>query len=361
MIYYHIIAFIIGIILDLLIGDPYRMPHPIRLIGKFIDHLDKKALSEEIKSRPGSSVDVKTGGQNISANDGIKRNVVQERKNGVKIVLIVILVTFFSTLVITVGCYLISVYLGMAVEAILTAYTLAAKSLKTESMRVYYPLKRNDLERARFQVSMIVGRDTDLLDFEGVSKAAVETVAENTSDGVIAPLLYAMIGGPVFAMTYKAINTMDSMIGYKNNRYADLGRAAARLDDVVNFIPARISAWLIIFSAWIQEKYRSRYYSEIIKQEYDAGEAKRIFLRDRFNHKSPNSAQTESAVAGALGVQLAGDAVYFGKKVSKPAIGDKKRPVVPEDIKRTNKLMYTAFISGGAGCLIIMLIVQIFI
>lgn len=336
MIGYHIIALAAGVILDLIIGDPYWMPHPIRLIGRFIGWLDRRALPEEIRSR--------TDGTDEAA-AGPARDQAAERRKGRLIVLAVTVSTFLVTGAIIVGAYLIYPWAGCAVEAILTAYILAAASLRRESMKVCTALLKGDVTQARRAVSMIVGRDTEALDSEGIAKAAVETVAENTSDGVIAPFLYTVIGGPILGMLYKSVNTMDSMIGYKNNRYIDLGRAAARLDDVVNFIPARVSAWLIIFAAFIVEHFGGGK-----RHLYSASRAVKIFKRDRFNHKSPNSAQTESAVAGALGVMLAGDAYYFGKKVSKPTIGDAMRSVEPEDIRRTNKLMYIAYLAAAIIC-----------
>ena len=205
-------------------------------------------------------------------------------------------------------------------------------------MKVYRELKKDDLEAARYAVSMIVGRDTKVLDMTGVTKAAVETVAENTSDGVAAPLFYMAIGGPVLGWVYKAVNTMDSMVGYKNDKYLYLGRAAAKLDDVLNFIPSRLCAWIMIFAAYLPSK----------GHEFDGKNAKKLFLRDRFNHASPNSAQTESVCAGALRVRLAGDAWYFGKLVKKKYIGDDLRPVEPEDIRRANRLLYrTSWILMG--------------
>ena len=203
---------------------------------------------------------------------------------------------------------------------------LAAKSLRDESMKVYDALAEGDVEKARFAVSMIVGRDTKPLSREGIIRAAVETVAENTSDGVIAPLLYMALGGPVLGFLYKGINTMDSMVGYHNERYEYFGRAAARLDDAANFLPSRISALLMLGAAFLSGM--------------DGKNGWRIFLRDRKNHKSPNSAQTEAACAGILHVQLAGDAWYFGRLVKKPLIGDDDRPVEAEDIARANRLMY---------------------
>lgn len=227
----------------------------------------------------------------------------------------------------------------------MTYQILATKCLKVESMKVYKCLKDQNLQAARQAVSMIVGRDTEVLDEEGVAKAAIETVAENTSDGVIAPMLYTAIGGPILGFFYKAVNTMDSMVGYKNDKYLFFGRTAAKLDDVVNYIPARISAWLLILAASFPGR------------EFSGREAYRIFRRDRYQHASPNSAQTEAACAGALGIQLAGDAYYFGKKVEKPYIGDAMRPVEAEDIRRVNRLMYRAAWICEIVCLIVMAVI----
>ncbi len=306
----HIIAFILGFILDLIIGDPYNIPHPIRYIGSMIAFLDKKLLGKDVEA-------------------GVeKRNFKRETAKGVILCVVVIFVTFAVTTFIVFGAYQIHVYLGIVIEAVLTCYILAAKSLKDESMKVYRALDEQTIEDARIAVSMIVGRDTDSLDRAGVTRAVVETVAENTSDGVIAPLIYTFIGGPVLGLVYKAVNTMDSMVGYHNDRYEYFGKAAAKLDDVVNFIPARISALLMVLAAFIGGK------------EYSGKGAWKIFKRDRYNHKSPNSAQTESACAGALSLRLAGDASYFGKIVKKPFIGDPIREIEINDIKRACKLMF---------------------
>lgn len=222
--------------------------------------------------------------------------------------------------------------LGLALESFWCYQIFATKSLKVESDRVYIALKDRGLEAGRKAVSMIVGRDTQNLTEEGVTKAAVETVAENTSDGVIAPLFYMLIGGAVLGFAYKAINTMDSMVGYKNDRYQWFGTAAAKLDDVVNFIPARVSAVLMIAASYLTGM--------------DGKNAARIFRRDRFNHKSPNSAQTEAVMAGALDVQLAGDAWYFGKLHKKPTIGDPVREMELLDIRRSHKLLYGTAMLG---------------
>ena len=222
----------------------------------------------------------------------------------------------------------LSPWLGLAVQMFWCGQALAARGLAQESTNVYNELVRNDLPAARKAVSRIVGRDTQNLTAEGVTKAAVETVAENASDGVIAPLLYMLIGGAPLALTYKAINTMDSMLGYKNEKYLYFGRAAAKLDDLANYIPSRIAALLWVAAAAFTGN--------------DAKGAWRIWRRDRRNHASPNSAQTESACAGALGVQLAGPAYYFGEYYPKPTIGDALRPIEPQDILRANRMMYVA-------------------
>lgn len=312
---YHIFAFIAGFVLDLLIGDPHFIPHPVRLIGSLISFCDKRLNCD--------------AGYNISEK---KLNLIKY-KRGMLLAFIVIFATFTMSVIIIVAAYSINLYAGVIAEAVMTWQILATKCLRVESMRVYDALRTDGVDAGRRAVSMIVGRDTSVLDAAGVTRAAVETIAENTSDGVIAPMLYTAIGGPVLGFVYKAVNTMDSMIGYKNDKYMYFGRFAARLDDVVNFIPARISAYMMIVAAFIGGR------------QFDGQNAYRIFKRDRFNHASPNSAQTESVCAGALRVRLAGDAVYFGKLVKKKYIGDRLREIEYEDIKRANRLMYiTAFL-----------------
>ncbi len=259
-------------------------------------------------------------------------------------VVIVITVSVTITALILLLGYTINTYLGIIIEAVMTYQCLATKSLYTESMKVYYALD-NGIEAGRQAVSMIVGRDTESLDEAGVTKACVETVAENTSDGIIAPMIYLAVGGPVLGMCYKAINTMDSMIGYKSDKYIDYGRYAAKLDDFVNFIPSRISAGLMIISCIF------------LGNDYSIGNAYRIYVRDRFNHASPNSAQTESVCAGALSIQLAGPASYFGKLVEKKYIGDSVREICREDIKRANRLMFaTAILCEVLSCMVVIFI-----
>ncbi|MCR4796579.1 MAG: adenosylcobinamide-phosphate synthase CbiB [Ruminococcus sp.] len=292
---------VIAAVLDCLLGDPYSLPHPIRLIGKLISKL------EAIVRRKWSS---------------------DLRKGGVFLALTVILISVSVPLLILIILYSISTWLGAAAEGVMCYYLVAAKCLRDESMKVYHAAEKNDVEGARKAVSMIVGRDTAVLDKDGIIKAAVETVAENTSDGVTAPIMYMSFGGAVLGAFYKSVNTMDSMIGYKNGKYADIGRFAAKLDDVLNYFPSRLTALAMVVTApFIGLNCRDAY---------------RIWIRDGRKHASPNSAQTESACAGALGVQLAGDAYYFGELHKKEFIGDPKRSVENEDIRRANRLMYAS-------------------
>ncbi|MBQ4258500.1 MAG: cobalamin biosynthesis protein CobD, partial [Clostridia bacterium] len=251
------------------------------------------------------------------------------------------------------GCWMLHKWVYFAVASLMCWRIFAAKCLKDEAKKVVKKLKDEGLDAGRNQVAMLVGRDTDQLTEDQVLKATVETVAENTSDGVIAPLFWMMLGGAVGGFFYKAINTMDSMVGYKNEKYLYFGRFAAKLDDVVNFIPARLSAIGMIISAGILG--------------FDLKNALRIWRRDRRKHASPNSAQTESVCAGALHIELGGNASYFGKLYEKPTIGDPDRPIEHEDVARTCRLMYgdsifwliileavsalLVFLFGGFSCL----------
>lgn len=316
---YHMIAFAGGFILDLFLGDPHFLPHPVRWIGKLTAVTEKKLLGETPKESG------------------------REVRLGAVMVCLVLTVTVIGSASLLWAAYCMHPCAGALLECLMTYQMLAVKCLKTESMKVYQCLKEGDLIRARQAVSMIVGRDTECLDEEGVIKAAVETVAENTSDGVVAPMLYLAIGGPVLGFFYKAANTMDSMVGYKNERYLYFGRAAARLDDILNFIPARISAGLMIAAAFLSGS------------EFSGKNALRIYERDRKKHASPNAAQTESVCAGALGIMLAGDARYFGKAVHKPCIGEALRRAEQEDIRRANRLLYgTAWL-----CLAVCLMIEV--
>lgn len=310
-----------GFVLDLIFGDPVWLYHPVRMIGHLISGVEKIIRSLFPSGKTG------------------------ERIGGGLLVVIVVAVSMAVPGGILYLAYHISFYLGLAVESFMCYQILATKSLKVESDRVYQEIQTGDIARARKAVSMIVGRDTQNLTIEGVTKAAVETVAENTSDGVIAPLFYMVIGGALLGFAYKAVNTMDSMVGYKNDRYLYFGRTAAKLDDIVNYIPARISALLMVVSCFLCGK------------EFDGKRAWYIFKRDRYRHASPNSAQTEAVCAGALGIRLAGNASYFGKIVEKPYIGDAERAVETEDIKRTNRLLYATAILCEAICLSVLWII----
>ena len=310
-----------GFVLDLIFGDPVWLYHPVRMIGHLISGVEKIIRSLFPSGKTG------------------------ERIGGGLLVVIVVAVSMAVPGGILYLAYHISFYLGLAVESFMCYQILATKSLKVESDRVYREIQTGDIARARKAVSMIVGRDTQNLTIEGVTKAAVETVAENTSDGVIAPLFYMVIGGALLGFGYKAVNTMDSMVGYKNDRYLYFGRTAAKLDDIVNYIPARISALLMVVSCFLCGK------------EFDGKRAWYIFKRDRYRHASPNSAQTEAVCAGALGIRLAGNASYFGKIVEKPYIGDAERAVETEDIKRADRLLYATAVLCEAICLSVLWII----
>lgn len=308
-------ALLTGYVLDLIFGDPRQIYHPIRIIGNLIAVLEKGIR----KVFPKTSKGELAGGT-------------------VLVVLVVLICTAVPAALLGLAAWIHPVVYWL-LASFWCWQILATKSLKTESMKVYAPLKEGDLPAARRAVAMIVGRDTERLTEEGVAKAAVETVAENTSDGIVAPLIFLALGGPALGFFYKAVNTMDSMVGYKNERYLYFGRTAARLDDMLNFLPSRISAWLMILAAAFLGM--------------DGKNAKRIYLRDRRNHASPNSAQTEAVMAGALRVQLAGDAWYFGELYKKPTIGDPFRAVEPEDIVRANRLMYLTSALALAVCVIL--------
>ena len=293
-----------GFVLDALFGDPAWLPHPVVYMGKAISKLEKFLRPRLPKTPQG------------------------ELLGGAIVAFCLPVGTFLLTGLVCWGAARLHPLLGLAVQMFWCGQALAARGLVQESTNVYKELKKPDLPGARKAVSRIVGRDTAELTAEGVTKAAVETVAENAGDGVIAPLLYMLIGGAPLALTYKAINTMDSMLGYKNEKYLYFGRIPAKLDDAANYLPSRLAALLWMAAAAFTHN--------------DAKGAWKIWRRDRRNHASPNSAQTESACAGALGVQLAGPAYYFGEYYAKPTIGDALRPIEPEDILRANQMMYVA-------------------
>lgn len=308
-----------GLLLDLLFGDPVWLYHPVRLMGNWISWAERQLR--------------KVCGSHLMAAGGV-----------------LWVMTALMAFLIPFALLALAGWLHPALRFLLETFwcfqILAARSLSSESRKVYEKLKESDLPGARRAVSMIVGRDTEKLTEEGVTKAAVETVAENTSDGVTAPLIYMMIGGAPLGFLYKAVNTMDSMLGYKNDRYLYFGRIPAKMDDIFNYIPARITGLLMTAAAFLTG--------------LDGKNAWKIYRRDRRKHASPNAAQTESVCAGALGVQLAGDAVYFGKVYKKEFIGDALRRIEPEDIQRTGRLMYAAelltfLLCGGIKLTLILL------
>ncbi|MDD6158233.1 MAG: adenosylcobinamide-phosphate synthase CbiB [bacterium] len=296
------LALALGFLIDMLLGDPHSLPHPVVAIGKLIAALEK-ALRRLFPATPAG-----------------------ERWAGGVLWLLTVSISGGVPFALLYACAQVSPWLRLAVESLMCWQILAARSLRDESMKVYAALKTGNLEKSRYAVSMIVGRDTQYLDEQGVTRAAVETVAENCSDGVIAPLFFLALGGAPLGFFYKAVNTMDSMLGYVEPPYKDIGFFPAKLDDVFNYLPARLSALLMLLGGGLLGM--------------DMKEGWRIYRRDRHNHASPNSAQTESVCAGLMGLRLAGDAVYHGVLHKKPYIGDARREITPEDIPLSCKLMY---------------------
>ena len=300
-----------GFLLDCLLGDPLSRAHPVVLMGKLISFLEK-ALRPRFPKTPQG-----------------------ERTAGTVLAILVPLISASIGFLLLYICWCIHPWVYFVLSAFLCWQCFAARCLMTDSKKVVFCLEKEGLEAGRRQVAMLVGRDTERLSEEQVIKAAVETVAENTSDGVVAPLCWMILFGAVGGLFYKAVNTMDSMVGYKNDRYLYFGRTAAKLDDGVNYVPARLSALAMVSAAYLLK--------------LDGPNAFRIWRRDRRNHASPNSAQTESVCAGALGVQLGGNASYFGKLYKKPTIGDRRRAVERADIDRACRLMY-----GTSGLVLVL-------
>lgn len=315
LVMWRVAALVCGFVLDALLGDPYAMPHIIRLIGRLIA-ASERVLRHLFSATPRG-----------------------ERVAGAVLVLLVAGVSTAASWGVLWAAYCMSPWLGFAIETFVCYQMIAAKQLRIEALRVYDALQNEGLPAARKAVSMIVGRDTATLDEAGVTRAAVETVAENSSDGVVAPLLFMALGGASAGVLYKAVNTMDSMVGYKNERYRNFGMAAAWLDDVLNFVPARLTGVLMCEVAPLVG--------------LDGAGAWRIFLRDRRKHASPNSAHPEAACAGALGVRLAGPASYFGVVYDKPTIGDDLRPIEPDDIMRSCRLLLATSLAALVLCIAI--------
>ena len=310
-------AMLLGFLLDCLLGDPRTIPHPVVCMGRLISWLEKAFRTLFPKTRLG------------------------ENLAGGCIWLVTVAVSFLIPWGLLKLTGMVSPWLRLLLQAIFCWQVLAAKSLRQESMKVYEALKTGTIEDARHAVSMIVGRDTQALDADAVTRAAVETVAENCSDGVIAPMLYFALGGGPLAFAYKAVNTMDSMLGYVEPPYQNVGLVPARMDDVCNYLPARISGIMMLLAGGLLGlNFRNGW---------------KIFLRDRYNHASPNSAQTESVCAGLLGLRLAGDAWYHGVLHKKKYIGDALRPITPEDIPLSDRLMYATAVLTLVICLILRL------
>ena len=304
----NIAAMLVGFVLDLIIGDPERWTHPVIWIGKWISFMEKR-----LRKRGGNL-----------------------RRSALVLTASTVLIAMAATAAVLGILALIhkaALFIGMC---IISWWCLSAKCLAVEAKGVYRALGVS-VEKGRTQVARIVGRDTTELSEEEIVCATVETVAENTTDGVISPMLYLAIGGPVLAMGFKAASTLDSMVGYLNEKYRDIGWSSAKLDDVLNYIPARICGWLMCIGAFFVK--------------LDGKNAIRIMKRDHANHLSPNCAWSESAAAGAMHIQLGGTHTYFGKVVEKPTIGDDDRPVEKRDILRANRLLYvsSALMAGIAA------------
>lgn len=291
-------------LMDLIVGDPYNMPHPIRLIGSYIN-LFEKTIRKTCKSSKALRI------------------------AGVLLTISTLLISYGLVYIILDFSEAINQWFSFVLSAILMYYCIAGRCLHKEAYKIMNALLQNDLPEARKLLSYIVGRDTDRLDEKDIGRGVIETVSENTSDGIIAPLFYMFIGGAPFAMAYKAINTLDSMVGYKNDRYRDFGWASAKLDDIANYIPARLTALFMVIGAFmLSMNYKNSF---------------RIVLRDGRKHLSPNSGYPEAAAAGALGIMLGGNNYYFGKLVVKPTIGDKTKSIKAKDIKQMVKLMYASW------------------
>lgn len=312
-------ALMIGFIADLIIGDPHGFPHPVVLIGKLISFLEKVMR----RLFPKNDLGEKAAG-------GVLWLMVAALSTAVPGAIL-----YFS--------FRVSPWLYLLLESIMCWQILAVKSLGSEAKKVYNALETGDIAKARFAVSMIVGRDTENLDDAAVTRAAIETVAENTSDGIIAPLFYMALGGAPLGFFYKAVNTMDSMLGYVEIPYKNIGMIPAKMDDIMNLLPARLSAFLMLAAGFLMK--------------LNVTNGWKIFCRDRYHHASPNSAQTESVCAGLLGVQLAGDAWYHGVLHRKAYIGDPLRPVEHRDILIVCRLMLaTSILAMVAACLVRMLL-----
>lgn len=298
-----------AVVLDVIVGDPRSLWHPVMGIGKLIHALERKLYEKE------------------------DTPAIRKRKGILLVILACITVTAFVYSILALA-FSVSYWLYSILCVYLLWTGLAGRTLKLEGLKVYHALAQNQLQEARGRLSMLVSRQTELMSEEEVIKATVETVSENTSDGIVAPLFFGVLFGPCGMWLYKTVNTMDSMVGYKNERYLDFGWCAAKTDDVLNFIPARLTSWFILFSAPLEGRPFKK--------------AAEVYRRYRNCHESPNAGHPESAAAGVLGISLGGDAIYFGQTVCKPALGEMDQEPEPSDIVKTVRMMERAYIMSAA-------------
>lgn len=327
-------------LLDMAIGDPKWLPHPVRGIGWAIEKMEKELRKWGVESE---KLEVKE---------------LTEKLSGTMLVIAVVGGTyaafyFINKYILTSHFSLLTSYLSSIVLAILIATTIATRELIKSAQAVINELKTGDLERARGNLGMIVGRDTHSLDQKGILKATIETLAENASDGIIAPLFYFALGGLPLAMAYKAVNTLDSMVGYKNEKYRNFGWAAARLDDIANYIPARITGTLIVVATFLLGigGWGLGVSKKINPQSLTPNPfaAWKTMLRDGRKHSSPNSGVPEAAIAGALGVQLGGPSVYGGITVEKPFIGEERSGAEDEYLNASENALSIVKITSLLG------------
>jgi adenosylcobinamide-phosphate synthase len=311
------VVFLGADVVDIIIGDPRWFPHPVVIIGKAVRFLEDKIC---------------------------RTSLIGKKKGGIILWFAVVIPVYFITLGAVEGCLLINPLFGAIVTILLASLTLATRSLYDESKTVLNALNRGNIKEARKRLSMIVGRDTKDLNGEEILRAVIETISENLSDGIVAPMFYLALGGLPLAMSYKAVNTLDSMVGYKNDRYTDIGWFSAKMDDMANLIPARLTGFIIIFSAFmLRLNWRDSW---------------RIMRRDGRNHSSPNSGISEAAVAGALGIQVGGENRYFGEIVRKPTIGDKIKEIDKRDIKKAWVIMFTSSLLMAFACIAVLWMIQ---
>ena len=310
-------VFLGAYIIDIIIGDPRWFPHPVVIIGKAVRFLEGKIR---------------------------RTSLIGRKKGGIILCFAVVIPVYFITWGIVEGCFFINSLFGMIVTALLAFLTLATRSLYDESKVVLTALNRGNIEEARKNLSMIVGRDTENLDEQGICRAVIETVSENLSDGIVAPMFYLALGGVPLAMAYKAVNTLDSMVGYKNERYAEIGWFSAKMDDMANWIPARLTGFIIVAVSFILR--------------LNLRDSWKIMRRDGRNHSSPNSGISEAAVAGSLGIQLGGENRYFGEIVRKPTIGDAAKKIDRSDVKKAWVIMFFSSFLMAAVCVLTLWLIE---